>query len=237
MRVFALVLTVLVLWPMAAYCADLDSVEADVSSKWDKLQSMTYDTETTMNMTGQGFSMSSASSGKVEMKRKDEKRWLMRMESRTDTSQTVGGNSTKSNTATLMIVDTEFSYTLTDTAGQKMAMKSKAQDWSDMAGGKGFFKWLREHYDVKALPDENVDGVPCYALEAAPKDKAAGQGPTKYCFTKDLGMTALTESKGPDGKVISTTKLKNIKTNPSLADDRFVFTPPAGVTVMDMTKN
>jgi len=235
MRSFVVLFAGLLLCPLAAQCADLDAIEADVCSKWDSIKSMTYDMDSSTNMAGQGFSIVSNSTGTAEMKRKSETVWLMHMTSKGNTTQTMAGKETKSDTSTLMVIDGEFMYSLSEGAGQKMATKMKAQDYSKMAGGKNFFKWLRENYDVKVLPDETVDGASCYAIEATPKNKTPGQMPMTYCFSKDNGMVVATEVKGPDGKVMTSSKLKNVKLNPSIADDHFVFTAPPGVTVTDMT--
>jgi hypothetical protein len=113
-------------------------------------------------------------------------------------------------------------------------MKCKADTWSK-AMGKNFIKTLREENNVELLPDETVDGVACYALSATPKKAAPNQGKMKFCLSKESGMVLLTQSFTPDGKVLSSTKIKNLKLNPALADDRFVFTAPAGVQVQDMT--
>jgi outer membrane lipoprotein-sorting protein len=233
MRSFVVLFAAVLLCPLAR-CADLDAIEADICNKWDSIKSMTYDMESSTNMATPQFSMTSNTTGTAEMKRKGDM-WLMRMDSKGANSQTLGGKETKSESTTMMVIDGEYVYSLTDAGGAKMCTKMKAQDWTKMAGGKGYFKWLREENDVKVLPDETIDGVSCYALEATSKKVQPGQGSMKFCFSKDNGMTVLTVAKGPDGKVLTTSKIKNIKSGVALADDRFTFTPPAGVTVTDMT--
>jgi len=234
MRSYVVLIAALLLCPFVARCADLDTIEAEVTSKWDKIDSMTYDMVTSMNQAGQGYSIKMDSTGNAEMKHKDAKTWLMKMDSKTDMIQSMAGKDNKMASTTLMVVDGEYSYTVSDTNGVKSGTKMKAAQWTEHAGGKGFFKWLREENDCKVLPDESVDGVSCYVVEATSKKGGPQAMAMKYCFSKDHGMAIGIDTKGPDGKVISTTKLTNIKMNPSIPDDHFVFKAPAGVVMQDM---
>jgi outer membrane lipoprotein-sorting protein len=234
MRLFSFACIAILSCSLGAVAADLDSLETEIGGKWDKVQTLSYDMESTTTMAGEGFAMNSACAGTTEMKRKDDKCWLCRSDSKTTTTQKIAGQETKTEMTSLMIVDADFMYTLSDVNGQKTAMKCKADAWSK-AMGKNFIKTLREENNVEVLPDETVDGVACYALSATPKKAAPNQGKMKFCLSKESGMVLLTQSFAPDGKVISNTKIKNLKLNPALADDRFVFTAPAGVQVQDMT--
>ena len=216
-----------------ASAATLDEIEKACSDKWEAITSASYDCTFDTNMSGQGFSMKSNGSAKGEMMHKGAK-WLMRMDTKTSMVQTVGGNETKSDTSTTMVCDSDFLYTVSDTAGQKSGIKSKADTWTKMAGGKGFFQYLRDSSDLTVLPDGTVDGKSVYVVEA--KAKQAGANVTRYYFDKDSGFALQSVTNGADGKPMSTMKVSNLKQNVSLADDHFIFKAPEGVQIQDMTK-
>ena len=54
-------------------------------------------------------------------------------------------------------------------------------------------------------------------------------------YRKDCGQSVKTVTYAKDGKVTMTSVTSDVKVNPSLSDDRFVFKAPAGVEVQDMT--
>jgi outer membrane lipoprotein-sorting protein len=217
-----------------AFADALDDIETAVAGKWDKTTSLTYDMEMTNKMAGEGFEMGGTTKGSSEMQRKDTK-WNMRMDSTTESVSKMAGKDTKNITKTLMVSDGTFTYMLSDTDGQKTAMKTKAP--TSESGGKAYFKTLREGNDVKTLPDETVAGQACFVIEATPKTVQPGapRMTSRYYFAKDIGMVVQMTSKSDDGKSVTTMTLKNVKVNPSIPADHFVFTAPAGVEVQDMT--
>jgi len=238
---FLRVVAVLSLTFCASVFADeIDDIEADIASKWDKLQSMSYDMETMNAMSGEGMDYNATSKGTAEMARKDAKSWNMRMESTSDAIQKIQGTETKTKMTTLMVMNGDVAYSLNDTNGTKMATKMKMPEYGEMAGGKGFFKWLRKDYTLKVLPQVAISGETCYVVEATAKPKEgvpadANAMPMTYFFSKGNGMVMQTTAKSANGKNTMTMTLKNMKIDPSIAADRFVFTAPAGVVVQDMT--
>lgn len=214
--------------------ATLEEIEKAVDAQFAKINSATYDMSTTLDMAGQGYTNKSESTGKNEMLR-DGAKWKMRMESKSSGSMTIAGNTTKSDTTSLVVVDGDFAYSMSDTGGQKSVMKMKGDVYAKSAGGKAMFDALRTSMDVAVLPDETVDGVAAYVLDLKPKQAAAGMK-MKYYISKENGMPLQILSITEDGKPQMTTKMTNIKINPAIPADRFTFTPPAGVTVTDMTK-
>ena len=55
-------------------------------------------------------------------------------------------------------------------------------------------------------------------------------------FHKESGQMIKMIAYSPDGKPMATTTFSDIKINPKISPDRFVFKAPPGVTVQDMTK-
>jgi hypothetical protein len=134
-----------------------------------------------------------------------------------------------------MVSDGVVIYMLTESDGQKTAMKTKAT--AGDSGGKAMFKSLREGNDCKVLPEESVSGLACYVIETTPKAVQAGapKMTSRYYFAKDPGMMVQMTSNSEDGKSTTKMTLKNVKVDPSIPADHFVFTAPAGVEVQDMT--
>lgn len=214
---------------------EFDAIEAKMKALWDGFTSMSYDSVTKADNSTEQFSYKMDSTGTNEMAKAGPKKWKMRSDSKTLTVQKIAGQpETKTESITQLYSDGETIYTYTESQGVKSATKVKVPpDGNDV--NESFFKNMREHYNLKLLPDETVDGAACWAIQATAKNAqaAAVSGAMKYCISKDNGMMVLMEMKDPAGKVMSLTTIKNVKVNPSIAADRFVFTAPPGVTVMD----
>ncbi|MEI6231728.1 MAG: hypothetical protein WCT04_01645 [Planctomycetota bacterium] len=230
-RACVLVAGVALVYASAVRAATLESVQKSISDAWEKASSATYDMETITDSSGPGYSMKMTMTGTSEMSRAGGK-YKMRMESKAVTDQNFGGNASKSESKSTMIVDGDFAYTIMDTAGQKMAMKMSAAPYTENAGGDKMFKSIAASSTLTLAADESVDGQAAYVIEA--KEKTQGSV-MSYYFSKDNGFVLQMISKGPDGKTITTTKMKNIKIGASIPADHFVFTAPAGVQVQDMT--
>jgi outer membrane lipoprotein-sorting protein len=230
MKMWAIVPMLAVL-TIAARAADtLEQIEAAMKKSWEGFTSLSMDSDTKMDQASEQFSMKMDSTSATEMM-KDGTKWKMRSESKSTMTQKIAGQPETTTTSnSLMVSDGAYMYSLTDSNGLKQATKMKVPPGQDYAGD-GWVKTMREHYNMKVLPDESVDGVACWVIEATPKQP--NQGPGTYYFAKQQGMMMKYVNKGPDGKVISTTTSKNVKVNPSIPADRFVFTAPPGVTVID----
>jgi outer membrane lipoprotein-sorting protein len=233
MKMWALIPMLAVLSFAARAADNLEQIEAAMKKSWDGLKSVSMDSEMVMEQSTPQFSFKNASTGTTEML-KDGAKWKMRSETKGTMVQKFGDQETKTASNTLMVSDGEYIYSLTDSNGMKQAFKMKVQPGQEYAGDS-WVKSMREIYDLKVLPEEAVDGANCWVLEATPKQAGGAQGVSIFYFTKDSGMMVKSIGKGPDGKVLSTMTSKNIKINPSIAADRFVFTAPPGVTVIDQS--
>src|SRR5262249_17648891 len=99
------------------------------------------------------------------------------------------------------------------------------------------FKLQEQNFNLKLLPDEKVDGKPCWAIELVIKDPAArammGRTVTYYDKNNGIGVKSVTTDK--DGKVTTTSTTTDIKLNADIKPDKFVFKAPEGVKVQDLT--
>jgi outer membrane lipoprotein-sorting protein len=219
----------------AAFAQSVDEVEKKLVDAHAKIKSYTSKTKTTQNFDmGGGNKMSSDYSGTVEWKRVGDKS-KFRTEMKGATVQSIGGTENKMDVSVLMVSDGDALYTLSEQMGQKMATKQKPD--STMTGDpKLLFEKVKAENDIKVLPDEKVEGMSTVVLEVTPK--AADQSPVAKSlmyFDKETGINVKVVGKDKDGKEVFVNTVSDIKMNTDIADDRFAFTAPEGVQVMDMT--
>lgn len=197
-----------------------------------KITSMKAHVKTVTSLENEMMKQNSVSDGDYEYLVKDGKTFL-RMEANTTGTTEMMGNKQESKGTSLTIMDGEYSYMLNEQDGQKTAMKMKASGDMNPADP---FAGLRENYNVKLLPDETVDGESVYVLELTPKAAdAMGAGRMVQYFRKDNGTIVKVISFDANNKPSVTVTYTNVEVNPSIGADRFVFTAPAGVEVMDMS--
>ena len=221
----------LVLSGPAALGEDFDSVEKSIVKANKKTKSLSATNKSKMNTDNEGYKFSQEMEGPMEWRRDGEK-FKMRMESTSSTTTETGGKVTKSKSTSLMIDDGEFMYSYTNMDGQKSATKSK----STGAWDQNPFEAWRKMWDFKLLSDESVDGASCYVIEFLAKSGSPMSGKMVLHYRKDCGLNVKTVIYDKDGKVTMTSTSTDVKVNPSLGDDRFVFKAPAGVEVVDMTQ-
>jgi hypothetical protein len=104
---------------------------------------------------------------------------------------------------------------------------------------KDMFTELRKDNELKLLPDEKVDGKAAYVIEATPKRPVPDTTTAiKLYYRRDDGVMVktMTSMKSPQMKMTSTAEMTDIKLNPDVKPERFVFKAPDGVEVQDMTK-
>ena len=235
MRISVLALVAASFGVAAVWADDIESAQKAIIAAMKKTKSLSAKTTSKMNMDNPGFKFSQESQGTMEYRRKGEQ-FQMRMDSTSSTTTDTGGNVTKSKSTVLMIDDGEFLYTYSVADGRKSATKSKSTGAWDQ---DPFETWKKE-WDLKLLADESVDGAACYVIEATPKPgsgtAAAGtSGKMTFHYRKDCGLSVKMVTHDKDGKVTMTAISTDVKVNPSLSDDRFVWKAPAGVELMDMT--
>lgn len=224
---------------LTAVADTIESVEKAIIEKTAKHTSFQGKTSSTQDMLAGEMKFTSKGDMAYEFMKKGDK-WLYRSEGRTKSTTVMSGQEQKSDSTVLMICDGEFLYTLTDNDGQKMAMKTRAPDQNIMVTNKAYFDNLRKDFDLKLLPDETIDGKSTWVIEATNKQAKSMPAGTLTTmlnyFDKDSGLTIRTIGKDSTGKTVMTTNTTDIKINPTIAADRFVFKAPEGVQIMDVTQ-
>ena len=215
----------------------LESVQKAIIEKSAACKSYQGKTKTTQSMQTPDMKYDSQGDMTFEYMKKGDK-WLCRAEGQTKATTVVQGNEQKNDSTMLMICDGEFMYTLSDSNGQKTAMKTRLPEQFAILADKAYFDTLSKSYDLKLLADETVDGKSTWVIEATPKEAPpAGTAATLLnYFEKEHGQSIKTLGKDSTGKVVLTSISTDVKIDPDLSAERFVFKAPAGVEVVDMTQ-
>ncbi len=131
-------------------------------------------------------------------------------------------------------------------APQPFVLKGHRESLDPTGFAGGFGDNMLKQYDspgwkVSLLPDTVIEGRPVYVIEA--KDERTGESaiplsqiaPVQRVYVdKETGMPLRTELLQADKNIVGWMTMRNIERNPSLDAARFVYEPPAGVTVRDM---
>ena len=94
-------------------------------------------------------------------------------------------------------------------------------------------KAWRDISGLKVLQDKSVDGHSVWVIEAMPKSDIP-QGRTVMYFQQTTGQMIKMVAYSPDGAPMTTMTHSDVKVNPSITADRFVFDAPPGVVVQEM---
>ena len=213
----------------------LADVEKNIIQAAQRVKSYTADITIEMERSMGAMVMKSSGGGTTEFMRKGDK-ILSRIEMKLEMTMTNAGKEQKMAQSVLTIVDGEHSYTLTDQAGQKSAVKTKPDSANTNMGTTETFAQLREDATLKLLPEANIGDDVAYAIEATPKQMQGMAGKSVLYFSKKNGIMLKIVTMTPDDKPMQTVTLGNIKMNVDLKPDRFVFAAPEGVPLQDMTK-
>ncbi|MHC4676212.1 MAG: LolA family protein [Planctomycetota bacterium] len=215
----------------------IEDIEKELVQKSVKIKSYTAKTETKQDMDiGQGNKIKSESKGTMEWMRKDQK-CLYRMEMKGSSVNIISGKETKSKSTVKIICDGQFLYTLSNTDGQKMAIKAKAVP-AQSQDTKSLFKMWRKDHNLKLLTNEKFDGKDCYVIEATPKKKDPNNPlvKSKFWLRKDNGIVVKMLILGKNNKPAQISTTTDIKLDAKIKPERFKFQVPKGVELIDMTK-
>lgn len=218
-----------------ASAEDLDSVQKKIVEAWNKHKSLTAKLTTVTQMDlGGGTSMNGTGQGTYEFMKQGGK-LLSRLELNNTIVQKQGGDETKLEQQLLMISDGETSHTLSNVFGERRAVKSRVPA-HQTGEPKALFERLRQENVVKLLPDSTVDGRKVYVIELTPKRLAPGF-PQKQIlsFDQESGFMLKIEGRGENDLPLTAMTYGDIKLDQAIDPDRFKFTLPAGVELIDDT--
>jgi outer membrane lipoprotein-sorting protein len=135
------------------------------------------------------------------------------------------------------ISDGKYAYTLSTSAGQPpSATRATPKPGQTVLADEAFFDSLERDFVLKVLPEETINSIPVWVLEAVPRPRSSGKvAKAVYYLTKDSGIRIRSTNHDRAGKRIQLTELTDIKLDPPLNPDRFVFKAPPGVPVVDLS--
>ncbi len=233
-------LVVATVWALVlpATASTLEAVKKEIHDKVSKYRSIRYTLKSRSELEAIQITSNSEVEVKSEYLRKGDK-VLSRVETHSKGHQKIGAEEKDAEMTIVTIDDGRFNYTVTETKTERHAVKTLsgvgvgASPMNPMA----VFKQAERIFDTKLLPDETVDGKPVYVIEMTPKTDALKRrvGRTLSYYDKKTGLSIKTLVYNGLGTVMTTTIMTDIRINGDLSPDRFVFKPPAGVTVVDAT--
>ncbi|GMW03675.1 MAG: hypothetical protein AMXMBFR84_48090 [Candidatus Hydrogenedentota bacterium] len=235
----ACLIGVMMLCGSAAVRAEtLETLEAKLAEQWKDVNAFKSDITVDTTMALGPIAMTMKAAGTMEFKRFEESGRF-----RTDLTGTMGasipGMGEGMKMSMLSVYDGEFVYIEMGMMGQKQVQKKKpdASDTAKADGGKSLLNSLKKLGDVTLLPDEQVDGKDAYVVEvkynAEAIAKAKGQADrTRMYIDKNTGMQIKMEGFKGETRTMSMT-YSNYDLKTEIPDERFTYTPPAGVRVID----
>lgn len=211
----------------------LNDVKKKIAERTAKHNSVQQNMKITVDMSQAGMTMKSTTTSKSKYLKKDGK-LLSRIESDSKTAITGPMNQT-TESKSLTVVDGEYMWTLSDSQGQKTVMKNAIPEEMKSPFDPGN-AW--EHFDVKVVDDDTVDGMKCWVLEMTPKDPMMKMQMSKALsyFDQKTGLMVKNVGYNSEGKVFSTMTVSDIKVDEKIDPKEFKFEPPAGVPVQEGSK-
>lgn len=136
----------------------------------------------------------------------------------------------------LTVCDGQFAFTLAEQKGQKpTAVKDLPKASQTLLADRPFFEALVAAFNVTIKPDEQIEGHDVWVLEATPKNPSATQAARSlHYIRKDSAIRVRSSGHDATGRRTQLTSLSDVKLNPPLDAERFLFEAPEGVQVVDM---
>lgn len=147
------------------------------------------------------------------------------------------GQTRKAEQTVLTISDGSACYVITTQVGRKPTVtKSIAQPGQNIVADENFFTSLKKSYDLRVLPDQNIEGKKAWVIEATPKAASDDQpAKTIHYIQKESGLRVKSTGHDKTGRRIQLTALSQINLKPDIKPDRFLVELPDDVTIVDMT--
>jgi outer membrane lipoprotein-sorting protein len=215
----------------------LDDVQKQLIAAAKKIESISAKVTLEMDMTQGGAVVKGNGKGTLEFVRKADKHFF-RMELKNNMVTKFGEQEMKMEQSTLSVSDGEFVYALVEGMGQKNCTKSRADKAEQDPDTEATLKALFEKYELKVLADGKVDGKDVFVLEGTPKgvSEIPGTAKTTFYFSKDHGFMLKMVNADAEGKPTMTVTFSDMKVGAKIYPDRFKFTVPEGVQLIDQTK-
>ncbi len=219
----------------AAWAQDLASVEKKILAGWEKQTSVTANVTTEMKTDTPYGPLERQGTGTVAMERRGGK-LLARMEMKQVTIGKQGEQEIRMEQPLTTVIDGQYAHHYTEFQGQKMAVKTDIQPEMTLDTAP-LLQTLHKEAELKLLPDETVDGIKTYVLEATFKQPSANEPPKRILyFDQNTGLLVKATFADATGKPLGTLALTDIKYGVKIDPEQFVLKLPEGVQEMDRTE-
>jgi len=205
----------------------LDSVSQSLSKAWSSVNSLSFRTELITTSRENGVERISKSSSICNLRREGGK-WLVRLEDAATSLIPSGNVSVRVKSLTVYDGTTVFLLSQNDEAPKTCTRMKVKDNWSDKFDEWKGLQELQSKFQTRWLPDETIDGVEAYVLEATKPDSKAV---LRYWYDKKSGIFLRLTWQSGDGKLTTEMKRSRIEINQAIDPKEFVFTPPPGVPV------
>ena len=235
-RRFMLAATAVLAFTMTAQAETLQEVQDKIHDIVSKYKTLQFKMKMTSDMNMSGASTKTDSDSEVEAAKKGDV-VMSRIKSRMKTISSMAGQEYKMDMETLTICDGKVMWNITESPQKQIAKLKYDPNANNYFNPKAGWKAMAEHYDIKLMPDETIDGKACWVIAMEPKDAAmkVAQSKSVSYYDKKTGISPKTVTYGPDGKKSGEIIMSDIKIDSDISADRFAYTPPAGAKVEDMT--
>ncbi|MCH8148440.1 MAG: outer membrane lipoprotein carrier protein LolA [Planctomycetes bacterium] len=230
------VLAPLAMFAGVAYGDTLESVEKAIIEQGKTIRSMSWKSTSVSDIVSDTMTIHSESETLYEFMTKGEKQ-LFRNETSYTNVTDISGTKTTSKGTSLSVGDGEFNYVHSVNDGMESVMKMRATPQAGGAIQQSYFDTMAKTYNLELMPDAKVGSHSVYVIRAVLKNPSPMAAAEQFLyFDKATGMMIKMVGKDSAGKVMMETLTTDLKINSSISADRFVFTAPEGVQVMDMTQ-
>jgi len=234
---FILAAVALLAMAATAQAETLKEVQDKIHDMVSKYKTLQFKMNMNSEMGMAGYTAKTKSDSTIEAMRKDNV-VMSRLDTQMHTVSKMGDQETKMDMKSLMIDDGKFVWTIAE-APMKSISKSKHDESTAVYfNPRAAWKLSEQHFDLKLMPDENMDGKSCWVIAMEPKDPSMKMMQSKAVnyFDKKTGLGVKTINYGPDGKKNGEVIMSDVKIDADISADRFKYTPPADAKVEDLTK-
>lgn len=214
---------------------DLETVEQKIVDAWRQHKSLTAKMTVSSRIAIGETTIEGAGEGTYEFLKHGGK-FLTRLELNSTTVQKMDTEEHRLDEHMLAVSDGDVSHTLVAVAGgEARVVKSKVSP-QQMGDPRMLLAQLRRDGAVALLPEETLDGRKVYVLEVIPR-KTTPYSPAKQrvSFDQESGFVVRIVGLGEDDLPMTSMAYNDIKVDVPINLERFKFTAPEGVEVIDET--
>lgn len=166
----------------------------------------------------------------------EEDRILYRIDMTIETTRIADGAEEKTVEPQTMMSDGQYMYQIGERNGKKAAYKARIDKLQSSVPTPEFFFFLHRDYDLSLLPDEEVDGKPCWVIRAAKiSEEEVLRIKTLTYFRQDIPLMVKTVNLDRFDNVMQVTHIKDIQVDVPVDRDQFEFRPEPDWDIQDQT--